>query len=262
MAGVMCGSLSARASITQVATSGSWDGNPPGTLSTVMQNMLGQPGYDVNAAGNRVDDSVDQVWTAPTGSGASTLLLAIAGYAGNNSFGIYNLATGAKLQIFSGIGSMSAPVPVPVTFVNGSASVGGGPAVEIGTDFGFYLGTAGSPNGYWYSQQSLNQDNGGDHMVTLTTSSTQTLTPSAAVTSTGWTAAAGNLAWNPGSYLLGWEDLPVSNPNMGDVDYQDMVVEVSGFTPVPEPTTVLAGALLLLPFGASTLRILRRKRAA
>jgi hypothetical protein len=33
-------------------------------------------------------------------------------------------------------------------------------------------------------------------------------------------------------------------------------------TPVPEPTTMLAGALLLLPFGASTLRILRRNRAA
>ena len=30
---------------------------------------------------------------------------------------------------------------------------------------------------------------------------------------------------------------------------------------VPEPTTMLAGALLLLPFGASTLRILRRDRA-
>ena len=29
---------------------------------------------------------------------------------------------------------------------------------------------------------------------------------------------------------------------------------------VPEPTTVLAGALLLLPLGASTLRILRRNR--
>jgi hypothetical protein len=29
--------------------------------------------------------------------------------------------------------------------------------------------------------------------------------------------------------------------------------------PVPEPTTIIAGALLLLPFGASTLRILRRR---
>jgi len=31
---------------------------------------------------------------------------------------------------------------------------------------------------------------------------------------------------------------------------------------VPEPTTVIAGALLLLPFGASTLQILRRKSVA
>src|ERR1035441_62369 len=31
--------------------------------------------------------------------------------------------------------------------------------------------------------------------------------------------------------------------------------------PIPEPTTMIAGALLLLPFGASTLRILRRRTA-
>jgi hypothetical protein len=34
------------------------------------------------------------------------------------------------------------------------------------------------------------------------------------------------------------------------------------FEPVPEPTTMIAGALLLLPFGASTFRILRKSRAA
>jgi len=33
------------------------------------------------------------------------------------------------------------------------------------------------------------------------------------------------------------------------------------FTPVPEPTTLVAGALLLLPFGVSTLRMLRRRTA-
>jgi len=36
----------------------------------------------------------------------------------------------------------------------------------------------------------------------------------------------------------------------------------SAVSAVPEPTTLIAGALLLLPFGASTLRILRRRRAA
>jgi hypothetical protein len=33
-------------------------------------------------------------------------------------------------------------------------------------------------------------------------------------------------------------------------------------SPVPEPTTMIAGALLLLPFGASTLRVLRKSRLA
>jgi hypothetical protein len=36
----------------------------------------------------------------------------------------------------------------------------------------------------------------------------------------------------------------------------------AGPAPVPEPTTMISGALLLLPFGASTLRILRKNRAA
>ena len=36
----------------------------------------------------------------------------------------------------------------------------------------------------------------------------------------------------------------------------------SSTVPVTEPTTVIAGALLLLPFGASAFRILRKNRAA
>jgi hypothetical protein len=47
-----------------------------------------------------------------------------------------------------------------------------------------------------------------------------------------------------------------------DFDYNDLVVEVSGVAPVPEATTFFAGVLLLLPLGASTMRILRRKRLA
>jgi len=39
-------------------------------------------------------------------------------------------------------------------------------------------------------------------------------------------------------------------------------ITVSGVSAVPEPTTVIAGALLLLPFGASTLRVLRKNRTA
>jgi hypothetical protein len=42
----------------------------------------------------------------------------------------------------------------------------------------------------------------------------------------------------------------------------DFALDNISLTAVPEPTTMIAGALLLLPFGASTVRILRRNRMA
>jgi hypothetical protein len=52
----------------------------------------------------------------------------------------------------------------------------------------------------------------------------------------------------------------------GDADWNDVVLPSYGASinvaPVPEPTTMIAGALLLLPFGASTLRILRKRQTA
>jgi hypothetical protein len=54
----------------------------------------------------------------------------------------------------------------------------------------------------------------------------------------------------------------------GTSAFPDQVFGSGGFfgpnmgVAVPEPTTILAGALLLLPFGASTIRILRKKIAA
>jgi hypothetical protein len=43
---------------------------------------------------------------------------------------------------------------------------------------------------------------------------------------------------------------------------QTYSVSFENVTAVPEPTTMMAGALLLLPFGASTLRILRKRLVA
>ena len=57
LAGLAGATLSVQAGLTTVATTGSWDGNPPGTLATVMQTLLNDPSYDVNAAANRVQDS-------------------------------------------------------------------------------------------------------------------------------------------------------------------------------------------------------------
>jgi hypothetical protein len=48
------------------------------------------------------------------------------------------------------------------------------------------------------------------------------------------------------------------NPIPDSAD-QEFLIDV---TPVPEPSTVIAGVLLLLPFGASTLRFMRKSRTA
>lgn len=70
----------------------------------------------------------------------------------------------------------------------------------------------------------------------------------------------------PAGTYVGFEDLL---PNQGsDFDRNDLefVFQNISLNPptaaVPEPTTVVAGALLLLPFGVSTLRILRNRKMA
>lgn len=53
-----------------------------------------------------------------------------------------------------------------------------------------------------------------------------------------------------GNYVIAWEDLPKCK---SDLDYQDLVVEVSGVQPIPEPAS-----FLLLGLGCMALRKKRR----
>jgi len=76
---------------------------------------------------------------------------------------------------------------------------------------------------------------------------TQTAGPSAGFPSAGFPETEASFV---GEYIQN-----LSNPALGTVQG---TIE----SPVPEPTTIIAGAMLLLPFGLSTLRILRRNRIA
>jgi hypothetical protein len=62
----------------------------------------------------------------------------------------------------------------------------------------------------------------------------------------------------PGSVLYVTKDIGLAA--LPGNDFATISQVEQSFEQVPEPTTVLAGALLLLPLGASTLRILRRNR--
>lgn len=68
----------------------------------------------------------------------------------------------------------------------------------------------------------------------------------------------GIMTFAAGSQYTGFDD---NNGYFSVVLPFDLNIQ-SEAVPVPEPTTMIAGVLLLLPFGASTLRILRKNRKA
>jgi hypothetical protein len=75
--------------------------------------------------------------------------------------------------------------------------------------------------------------------------------------------SSGNATWGGGS---SYQQLPYgggyAEQANGDYIHGRAVTLTITPAPVPEPTTMIAGALLLLPFGASTLRMLRKSRTA
>jgi hypothetical protein len=234
--------LSSQAALTAIVGPSS-DGNPPGTLVQVMETLLNDSNYDATDPANRIQDTgvgvTDQVWTITTPA-ATAIVLEIAGNKGINNFGLYNLQTKQKLEVFAGGNDATTPSRTVSLTPAGIAQVSdiNGPIglpVTVGTQFGFYL-ESGTGGPTYYSRQS---DNTGtdDQMVTLKTDVTKTLNLGA------FTQNAGSTPWNPGEYLLAWEDLDVPS---GDRDYQDLLVKVSAI-PVPEPSTYIAGGLALLP---------------
>ncbi len=62
--------------------------------------------------------------------------------------------------------------------------------------------------------------------------------------------------WNAAFSLDPTDIVKITAPNGG------AIIDRMVLTVVPEPATMIAGALLLLPFALSTLRVLRRNRAA
>lgn len=202
---------------------------------------------------------MDVFWNLAGPGASATIVLEIAGYSGANTFGFYDPADSSKkAQLFSGSDAAKSRVYVKFNGTQLQSSgnnrdwnnvIGGGFG---STTFGMYLQ---GPAGTFYSDPTMNPG-GGDNLV-------------AYQGALGRTIKIGkiNTAWDANSYVLGWEDLVLAS---SDHDYQDMVLLVSqiipalpvaGATPVPEARTVIAGLLLLLPLGASTIRILRKNRA-
>ncbi len=115
----------------------------------------------------------------------------------------------------------------------------------------FSNGGAGNEDGFGSFNQSINSDDGFSHSSDMI---------SFVINNTGgtWASADSVLTPNADGYLAGAHIFVAASPaNKADGAL------ATGFAAdgvVPEPATMIAGVLLLLPFGASTLRVLRRNR--
>jgi len=156
----------------------------------------------------RIDDEHDQFWTV-TGSEVSVTV--VAKYAGfSQDFGFINTSNNFTSLLY--VPHMEAQSN---TFT----------AFDSGSPFRFGLDPSGSPllssaaadNDYCDGFHCLNHY---DHMVS-------------------WLITDGHFA---GDYIIAWEDLE----KLGDRDYNDLVIRISGASPVPVPAALwLFGAGLL-----------------
>jgi len=165
----------------------------------------------------------DQVWMNLDGGATATGKWAGA----DETFGYFSGSSGGAF------------VPLFTVPVGTNGYLGGPSAVMPGSGtmpiFRLGLSTPFNNGMLWSSQQSDNTTPANDHMVT-------------------WLITGGNnpsgAANTAGNYVVAWEV-----ENLGDADYQDLVVEIGMAAPVPVP-----GAVLLAMLGLSAVGVKLRKR--
>ncbi|WP_286817218.1 DUF4114 domain-containing protein [Desulfobacter sp. UBA2225] len=193
-----------------------------GVLDGITKDPIGNSSIDVTT--DYITEGLDDYWAiAGSGGSISTIVIELAGYAGSNTFGIYDAANSANfVQIFAGADAAGAQKQVSIlgdgsVFVN-FADTG----IDFaGNNFGYYLDT---PDSAFYSDTLLNTDQF-DHMFAYQGLGTDTIQIPP--------YAAG--VWGTGEYVLAWEDIVGG----GDQDWDDFVVMVESVSPVPEPASML-----------------------
>ncbi|MBE9032987.1 DUF4114 domain-containing protein [filamentous cyanobacterium LEGE 11480] len=176
-------------------------------------------------SGPQIDTTQDtgyELFTNTGNSATSSFLFSIAGFAPDNTFGLYKASDpNTKIELFGG--GTAGGTESEVSFLaNGAVQVGSNIVNNFGSDFGFYLG---GPGGTFFSQNALN---GGNQHSAIYQGNGQTKL----------NVGGKEIDFDPGKYLVAFEDVSFLS---SDKDYNDLVVVIDGVRSkdVPEPAIML-----------------------
>lgn len=214
------------------------------TLQRLLDKHEG-PGV-LSAARDSLPDGSDSLWSVLPGA-STTLLFEFGSNAPYSVFGVYDSTSpGFRLPLFYGYAGSGATSALSVEqlgtggFRFTTTSNGISESALFGSSvFGFYLRT---PTNVFFSDTALNTDRT-DHLRAFRSNQP---------------GMDEDFVFPEGSYLLAWEDLL----NGGDRDFQDLLIGVSGFSPVHAAPVPLPAGVLLFGSGLLGLFGLRRKPGA
>ncbi len=197
------------------------------TLQQIIDGLMVNPPSSVVVPDDALSDEMDSHWgIGATGGSEARLVVELAGWKDSNVFGIYDpFDINNKLKIFSGPDGEGSQKGLSLGMGNNVTNdYGESITLTQANYFGFYLA---SPDDFWYSNTSLNDDND-DHMLVFQGENEEIYIPG--------TNAIGT--WVPNEYLFAVEDQ--YSPGW-DADFNDFVALVESVNPepVPEPASML-----------------------
>lgn len=200
-----------------------------GSLNTIINTTIHFSGPNIDVVNDQAPYA--QFTNTSAGGSVATFIIELAGFAGSNTFGIYDAGDPTKkAQIFAG--GNTAGDSALVEFMDDGRVKVNGSTVATGFafspfNFGFYINTPQSNT--FYTEDDLNPAGNAQAIVYQGNNATHVKLPDHA-----------EGLFTDDEFIIAFEDLVFAG---ADKDFDDLMVMVESITPIPAPAALLLGAI-------------------